>query len=342
MLTAVLLFRSAVGDGSSSASTPIGLIGSEPVTQEAFEKADQSDFQRLHDDYETEQHRLQFRYAKARYDLLKQRLDARLDEAALEAEAKARGAPDAAVLADLKVTPPTDEEVRAFYEKNRDRVREPFDQVASQAREYLMHQRDETAKRVFYDQLRAKHGVKSLLGPYRVDVAATGPARGPDSAPVTIVEFGDFQCPYCRQAESSLRAVLAQYPGEVRVVFRNLPLSQIHPQAGLAAEAAVCADHQGKFWQMHDAMYADQSALTLDALKDTAKRLGLNVAQFSTCLAGGVPASLDDDLKAAQTLGLTGTPYFFINGRPLDGNVPLDKFQSVIADELRARAAERS
>jgi protein-disulfide isomerase len=156
------------------------------------------------------------------------------------------------------------------------------------------------------------------------------------------VEFADFQCPYCKRAESSLHAVLKQYPRDVRIVFRNLPLTQIHPQAESAAEAAVCADRQGKFWEMHDAMYADQSALSIEALKDTAKQLGLNLGQFSACLSGGTPAAaLDADAKAAEELGLSGTPYFFINGRPVDGNVPLEKFQSIIAEELHAGASDR-
>jgi protein-disulfide isomerase len=326
----------------SANDAPIGVAGSERITESAVVQADQNAFDRLQEDYKTEQHQLQFKYDKARYDLLKRQLDERLDAAALADEAKARGATEDAVLADLKVDMPTEEEVRAFYDQNRDRIREPYEQIAPKVREYLADQRKQTAKRTFYDALRAKHDIKSLLGPFRIAVATTGPARGPATAPVTIVEFADFQCPYCKRAESSLHALLAQYPGKVRIVFRNLPLTQLHPQAESAAEAAVCADRQGKFWEMHDAMYADQGSLTPDALKDTAKRLGLNLGQFSACLSAGAPAAtLDADARAAQDLGLSGTPYFFINGRPVDGNVPLEKFQSIIAEELHAGASDR-
>jgi protein-disulfide isomerase len=136
---------------------------------------------------------------------------------------------------------------------------------------------------------------------------------------------------------------MARYPREVRVVFRNLPLTQIHPNAKIAAEAAVCADRQGKFWEMHDAMYDDQSALNLDALKSAATRLGLDADRFSACLAdGSTSQSLDLDAKAAHELGLTGTPYFFVNGRPIDGNVPVEKFESLIQDELHRAAQHRS
>ena len=327
---------------TAGAASVVGLIGAEPLTESSIVQADQSAFDRLRSDYAIEQHQLDFKYAKARYELLKRQLDERLDAAALKSEAAARGVTTEAVLADLKTSSPTEQELQAFFEQHRDRIREPYEQIAPKLREYLAGQRNEAAKRAFYDALRTKHDIKSLLGPYRVTVAATGPARGPAAAPVTIVEFGDFQCPYCKRAESSLHAILEQYPREVRIVFRQLPLAQIHANAQGAAEAAVCADRQGKFWEMHDAMYADQSALTPDALKDTAKRLGLNLDRFSACLGEGAPAAaLDADLKAAQDLGLTGTPYFFINGRPVDGNVPLEQFQRIIAEELRAGASDR-
>jgi predicted DsbA family dithiol-disulfide isomerase len=338
----VVALQTAPAQSAADDQGTVGVIGQERLTESGLIKTDEAGFDRLRSDYETEQHQLEFKYAKARYDLLKRRLDDRLDAAALDLEAKARGVATETVLAELKTSPPTEEETRAFYAQNKDRIHEPYEQIAPKVREYLTSQRSEAAKRTFYDALRAKHGIKSLLGPYRVAVAATGPVRGPASAPVTIVEFGDFQCPYCKRVESSLHAVLEQYPRKVRVVFRNLPLTQIHSYAGGAAEAAVCADRQGKFWEMHDAMYADQSALTAEGLKDTAKRLGLDLGKFSSCLAGHAPAAvLDADVKAAQALGLSGTPYFFINGRPLDGNVPLEKFQSIIAEELRASGSDR-
>lgn len=320
----------------------VGLIGPERIAEAAIVQSDQAAFDELQRNYNTERHQLEFKYAKARYDLLKRQLDKQLDAAALDLEAKARGVTTQDVLVDLKPIAPSDEETRAFYEENKDRIREPYEAIAPKVREHLAGQRNQAAARSFYDGLRAKHGIISVLGPYRVAVTANGPARGPASAPVTIVEFGDFQCPYCKKAESSVHAVLEQYPHDVRVVFRNLPLIQIHPNAKVAAEAAVCAERQGKFWEMHDAMYADQSALTADALKATAKRLGLNLDRFSACLSDGASsAALDVDSKAAADLGLSGTPYFFINGRPIDGNVPLEKFESIIAEELRAGGRDR-
>jgi protein-disulfide isomerase len=320
----------------------IGIIGQERLAEPDVIASDKSEFDQLQGDYALKRRELELKYAQMRHDLVQRQLDRRLDRAALEMEAKARGIATDEVLAGLKSAAPTDDEVRAFYEAHADRIKQPYEEVASKARQYLANQRNQEATRSFYDDLRAKYGISSLLPPYRVSVAAMGPARGENTAPVTIVEFGDFECPYCKAAESSLRRVMARYPREVRVVFRNLPLTQIHPNAQIAAEAAICADRQGKFWEMHDAMYGDQSALNLDALKNAATRLGLDTDRFSACLAdGSTRQSLDLDAKAARELGLSGTPYFFVNGRPIDGDVPVEKFENLIQDELH-RAHDRS
>ena len=327
----------AAGTKNSSDQNTVGVIGEERISEAEVITANQSDFDRLQSDFEVQRRQLELKYAKSRHDLVQQRLDKRLDREALEMEAKARGIATDAVLADLKVAGPTDDEARAFYDANKERIKQPYEAVEPKVREYLTTQRNQAATRSFYDDLRAKHGIRSLLPRYRLPVAAIGPARGQSTAPVTIVEFGDFQCPYCKESESSLRTIMGRYPREVRVVFRNLPLTQIHPNAKIAAEAAVCADRQGKFWEMHDAMYDDQSALNLDSLKNTAKRLGLNPDRFSACIADdSTTRSLELDAKAAHDLGLEGTPYFFINGRPIDGDVPLEKFDSIIKDELQS------
>jgi predicted DsbA family dithiol-disulfide isomerase len=347
------LIASALGlaspvDAASAAGSPsdrntIGIIGQERISEVDVIAANKSDFDRLQSDHELQQRQLELKYAKSRHDLVQQRLDKRLDTEALEREAKARGIATDVVLADIKVSAPTEAEARAFYDANKARIKQPYEEVAPKVREYLAKQRNQAATRSFYDELRTKHGIRSTWGPYRESVAAIGPARGRSTAPVTIVEFGDFQCPYCKESESSLRTLMVRYPQDVRLVFRNLPLTQIHPNAKIAAEAALCAERQGKFWEMHDALYDDQGGLNLDALQSTAARLGLNTDRFSACIAdGSTSPSLDLDAKAAQDLGLQGTPYFFINGRPIDGDVPIEKFESIIQDELHGAPHDRS
>src|SRR5262249_4034811 len=184
-----------------------------------------------------------------------------LDRRALELEAQARHTTPGDLLAGIRGAAVFDEEARAYYEANKKRTTQTFDQVQPQITQYLATQHNATATRDFYYDLRARHGIKLTLAPYRVQVAATGPARGQAQAPVTIIEFADFQCPYCQQAEEVLRTVMANHGDAVRLVFRNLPLSNVHPNATIAAIAGVCADRQGKFWDMHDAMFTDQKAL---------------------------------------------------------------------------------
>jgi protein-disulfide isomerase len=280
-------------------------------------------------------HALQQKYARAHHDLLQRKSDELLDRRALEMEAAARGVGTDVVLKGLLAPVVTDDDVRNFYEANKGQTTQSYEGAAPQIRRYLSTLRDDAATHDFYADLRSRHGIRSYLTPYRVKVAASGPARGPSTAAVTIVEFADFQCPYCKQAEGTLRTLLARHPQNVRLVFRNLPLAPLHPNAEISATAGVCADRLGKFWEMHDAMYADQGALGRDALVETARRLGLDGDRFSTCLTDrATRQALDDDASAALELGLGSTPYFFIDGRPLDGSVPLEKFESIIAEEL--------
>ena len=240
-----------------------------------------------------------------------------------------------------KSRPVSDEEVRAFYDANKDRTNQTFEQLAPQIKQYLAAQHNERATRAFYDSLRVKFQIASLLAPYRVAVPASGPVRGPLDAPVTIVEFGDFECPHCRQEEGVLRALLAKYPTQVRLVFRNLPLTQIHPNAMAAAQAAICADCQGKYWEMHDALYS--SPLTPDSGSLMAQKVGLTPELFTKCLSDPTTAkSIDADVKEADRLGVAATPHFFINGRPISGGVPLDKLEALVIEELhRSSLASR-
>jgi protein-disulfide isomerase len=327
----------AAAEGDAPATSVIGTVAGQPITEAAVVAASGDEFARLQRQQTIEQRQLETKFAQSRHELLQQRLDQMLDRDALEAEATARGVSTDQVLAGLKLDVPTEAEARAFYEANRGRITEPYETVAPKVLQYLTKQRTQSATRRFYDDLRAKHGITANLGPLRIPVAASGPARGNTAAPVTIVEFGDFQCPYCKQAEASLRTIMEHHPQDVRIVFRNLPLARIHPNAQIAAEAGVCANDQGKFWPMHDAMYDDQSRLTAAALRETAQKLGLDSKRFSACLGSDATRdAIAADENAADALGLEGTPYFFINGRPLDGNVPLEQFESVIAEELHS------
>ena len=187
-----------------------------------------------------------------------------------------------------------------------------------------------------YASLEKGRDIDYLLEPFRIQVAADGPSKGPASAPVTVIEFSDFQCPYCKQVVPTIEQAIAKYGDKIRVVFRQYPLTSIHPQAFKAAEASLCAAEQGKFWELHDRMFANQQKLGVDDLKKHAADLKLDTAKFNKCLDSGEKASVvQADLADGKKVGVTGTPAFFINGILLSGAQPFEEFKSIIDEELK-------
>jgi predicted DsbA family dithiol-disulfide isomerase len=236
-----------------------------------------------------------------------------------------------------KVPAVTPEEQKAYYDENKARIppmaeAEALQRIATG----LSEQRRAQRRAAFIDSLRKKAGVRVLLEPPRLQVAADGsPSRGPAGAPVTIVEFSDFQCPYCSRAIATLKKIEETYAGKVRLVYRDYPLVNIHPAAARAAEAAACADDQGKFWAMHDSLFQGQDKLAEADLKKRAADLGLDTAKFEECLASGRhTADWKKDSEDAERYGISSTPAFFINGRVLVGAQPYEAFARVIDEEL--------
>jgi protein-disulfide isomerase len=184
--------------------------------------------------------------------------------------------------------------------------------------------------------LRTKANVRILIDPPRTDVVADDdPAKGPADAPVTIVTFSDFQCPYCSRVNPTLARLKDRYGDSLRIVFRDFPILQLHPQAAKAAEAGACANEQGKFWQMHDLMFANQQKLDVASLKQHAATLGLDAAAFETCLDSGKhTAEWQKDAADAEKAGVQSTPAFFVNGRPVVGAQPYEAFAEIVNDEL--------
>lgn len=280
------------------------------------------------------------------YELRSRSLQGLIDERVLEAEAERSGVSTDELLRREReaLGPISDEQVTDFYEKNKQRMSGATrDQVADRIRKFLDGQRDLEVKTA----LRNRAKVEVLLEPPRVTVAAEGPSIGPASAPVTIVEFSDFQCPYCARAGAIAKQIQQRYPTQVYFVYRHLPLERIHPFARGAAEASACADEQGRFWDFHDKLFANQRALAAADLQRYAKELGLDSAAFEQCVKERkFQAQVDRDLAAATEAasksgkpGL-GTPSFFVNGILLSGAKPIEEFYRVIDAELaRAGAA---
>jgi len=171
---------------------------------------------------------------------------------------------------------------------------------------------------------------------YAIDITGA-PTKGPDTAPVTIVEFADFQCPFCARARSTLRRIEQVYKGQVRFVWKHLPLS-IHENAIKAALAAEAARKQGRFWEYHDALLANHNALDIEQLKSYAKELRLDVTRLERDMRTPEPQQrIDADIEEARTLSISMTPSFFINGRFLRGAQPFEAFANIIDEELRKR-----
>ncbi|MCP3103990.1 thioredoxin domain-containing protein [Myxococcus sp. K15C18031901] len=161
------------------------------------------------------------------------------------------------------------------------------------------------------------------------------PARGPANAPVTLVAWSDFECPFCSRAVPTLKALEQEYAGKLRVAFKQQPLPN-HPHARLAAAAALAAHEQGKFWEMHDVLFANQRQLERESLEGYAKQLGLDLTRFKQALdSNRFDARVTADAEEGSRLGVSGTPSFFVNGRLIVGAVPIDQFRRVIDEELK-------
>ena len=273
------------------------------------------------------------------YETKKQALDQLVLRKLVEAKAKSEGiTPEALFKREVadKVKAPSDADMKAFYDQQKARQPNlpPFEQVKEQVAQYLSRGDQQKAQQAFLEKIREEGKVEVLLTPPRVKVAAEGPAKGPEKAPVTIVEFSDYECPYCGKAEETVKEVLKAYEGKVRLVYRDFPLP-FHPHAEKAAEAAHCAEDQGKYWDMHGLLFSNQQKLTESDLKEHAKGLGLDAAKFEKCLSSGEKAAVvEANKKAGAEVGVTGTPAFFINGVMISGAQPFSEFKQVIDREL--------
>ena len=234
--------------------------------------------------------------------------------------------------------PPSEEEIKAVFEANKDAFQgRPLEAVRPMIEQRMRQEKQKDGMLAYFDGLKKQANVKVSLPEPRVAVAATGPSKGPPEAPVTIVEFSDFQCPYCAQARKVADQAVTAFAGKVRLVFRDYPLG-FHDKAPKAAEAGQCADEQGKFWPMHDWMFEHQDKLDPAGLKEGAKIAGVDQAKFDGCLDSGKFADkVKASTKAGQEAGVSGTPAFFINGRLISGAQPFDKFKEMIDQELEAK-----
>jgi protein-disulfide isomerase len=279
------------------------------------------------------------RLADALYEARRAVIEEMISFRLVEAEAKALNVEMPALLdreISSKVVPPTDLDIAAWYKANPQRVQgASIEQVREPIRNLLRQERTDVIRQAYLAKLRAKAAVSVSLEAPRVRVEAAGrPTRGPASAPVEIIEFSDFQCPFCLSAFPTVKRVLSTYGDKIRFTYRHYPLPN-HPNARPAAEAAACAAEQNRFWEYHDRLFENQGKLSAGDLKQHAVNLDLDSQAFNACVDGRKhQKDVENDIAAGNAVGVNGTPAFFINGRPLSGAQPFEVFKRVIDEEL--------
>ena len=242
-----------------------------------------------------------------------------------------------------RVKPVTDAEIEAFYNENRSQMQgRGLQEMVELVRDFLQQRRQAAAiEELVADLRKTAPPVQVLFDPPRRElaIAADDPSLGKADAPVTLVEFSDFQCPFCQRVSPTLKRVREQYGDRVRIVWKDFPLTQIHPQAFGAAMAGQCARDQGKFWEFHDRLFTNQQALGPDALKRYANDVGLDVTKFVACVDSSKhEARIRAAMSAGAQLGVSSTPTTFVNGRLVSGAQPFNVFSAIIDEELeRAR-----
>ena len=278
------------------------------------------------------------------HQIIQDTLNGMITDRVLRMESEARDMTVDELLAaevESQMTEPSETEIQNVYQANLQQlVNLPRAEGLARVRQFLVQQNYDLALVNYVEGLRDSYGVDQRLGPYRVEVETSGfPFRGPEDAPIVMVEFSDFECPFCRQTLPVLEEILEAYDGQIRFVYRQFPLTDIHPRAQKAAEASLCADEQGEFWPMHDLLFAEPIELEVASIKVKAASLGLDQEQFDNCLDSAQYAErVDQEIAEGFSLGVNGTPTIIINGRPLVGVQGYEAYVAVIEDEL-ARAA---
>lgn len=314
--------------GASSARRVLAVVAGQPIYEEDVRPNVEDELRRLR---------------SQEYELLSEALETVIQDRLFAAEAARRGVTVARLLeeeVDAKAAEVTEAEARQLYDAQRERIGRPYEEVRELLLRLMRQARVREARARFAESLRPANEVVVLLRPPKAEIAAD-PARrrGPADAPVTIIEFSDYQCPFCRSAQPTIARLLEKYGERLAHSVRDYPLDDIHPAAQSAAEAARCAAELGRFWEYHSLLFANFGKLDRATLVAHARSVGLDEARFAACLDSGKYA--DDvrrDAEEAARAGVRGTPAFFINGILLSGAQSLEEFEKIIDAELAALA----
>lgn len=323
-ILAPLLCLSA-GDSSSDRT-----VGAGPAVLEVGGvKITLADFERAHPT-------ALFQARNTYYETQKKALEAYADEVVLEQQAKKEKITVAELL-ERHVTSqlpkePSEESLRVYYDGVD--TTEPFEAVRDKITDSIRQRRAAKARAAYIAALRAQANIAVRLAPPRVLVSVKdSPARGSRNAPVTFIEYADYECPYCQQIQPLLEKLRAEYRDKLLFVYKDVPLP-MHAHAQKAAEAAHCAGAQGQYWEYHDQITKGK-ALDVPSLKEVAVGLKLDAGRFDKCLDGGEQADvIKTSLAEAQGLGMQGTPSYLINGRFFSGMLTYETLRGIVEEEL--------
>jgi protein-disulfide isomerase len=332
------MFASAAVAFAQSNPDRVAVVNGQVITRQELEKAASSELKNI----DTRRLQQESALAQDKQQILTKALDELIAEKLIEAEAvKEKKTKEQLLEAEIEsnVETPSAEQVEAFYNANKERIPIPKEQALPQVKQYMVERSRAQYRDTLITRLKKDFGVKTYLEPLRAQVSTEGfPTQGPANAPVTIVEFSDFECPYCGGLFPTLQQVEKNYAQQVRIVFRQFPLANIHPHAQKAAEASLCANEQKKFWEFHDSMFSNQRELSVADLKQRAVDLKLDTQSFNQCLdSGRYVAAIQTDIQEGSRNGVNGTPALFINGRFLSGNQPYSEIKELIDDELQRK-----
>lgn len=289
--------------------------------------------------------KFQNRLHQARYQVYQaeqKALDELINEHLLEAEAKRRNITvekllEAEVGANVK--DPTEDQLQVYFEGMNSQ--EPYSAVRDKILAHIRNTRLGRGRAAYIEKLRTNANVLITLAPPKAEIALDNNYRlGPKDAPVLLVEFADYECPYCAKAHPAIKQIREEFEGKIAMVFKDLPLP-MHQNAWKAAEASRCAGVQGKYWEYHDALFSN-SGFAVPQLKQHARDLGLDSAKFDKCLDSNEQReAVNRDYVEAQQLGLTGTPSFFLNGEFFTGALDYATLRRMVEKELARKPAAK-
>ena len=282
------------------------------------------------------------------YRLKRNRLDYMIAEILLKKEADKKGVAveqliNESILSNGVLV--TDEEVNRFYQENRGKVpnwKGTEEELKRRMKVSLQERKGNQMIMEYARSLRGKYDVVDYLRepplPHtKVSVSATDPVSGPSNAPVTIVEFSDYLCSACRKHHQVVQEIREMYKGQIRWIFKDFP-GEGHKKSERAAEAALCAAEQGKFWEYQDLLFTSDRELTLDTFKRSAKKLELDMDSFERCLKSRkFQPEIEMDMEEGKKAGVAMTPSFIVNGKLIPGGPPLERFKQIIEEELKSK-----